>query len=197
MWPWEHLAVGYLAYSALVHLLARRRPAGDAVVALAVATQFPDLIDKPLAWSLDVLPSGASLAHSLAFALPVTLVAVALAARAGRRRVGAAFAVGYLLHLPADVLYPVLLGDGPKTAFLLWPFVPAPPSDVAGFLPHFEELVATFVAHLATPRGTVYLAGELALVGAALALYAYDGAPGLRWLRRGARAGRPPAPPDE
>jgi hypothetical protein len=197
MWPWEHLAVGYLAYSALVHLLARRRPRGDEAVAVAVATQFPDLIDKPLAWSLDVLPSGTSLAHSLAFALPASLVALLVAWRAGRARVGAAFAVGYLLHLPGDVLYPALLGGSPKTAFLLWPFVPAPAGDVAGFLPHFEALLATFLSHLATPRGTLYLTGELVLLGSVFALYAYDGTPGLRWLRRRARTRRRPASPDE
>jgi hypothetical protein len=197
MWPWEHLAVGYLAYAALVHLVARRPPAGDAVVVLAVATQLPDLIDKPLAWSLAVLPSGASLAHSLAFALPATLVALALARRVGHTRLGVAFAVGYLLHLPADALYPALLGRGPKVAFLFWPFVPVPAGSASGFLPQFEALLSTFLAYLATPRGTAYLVGEVVLLGSALALYAYDGTPGLRWLRRGARARRRPAPPDE
>jgi hypothetical protein len=154
-------------------------------------------VDKPLAWTFDVLPSGTSLAHSLLVAVPASLLAVAVARRAGRGRYGTAFAVGYLSHLPADVVYPALVGGTPKTAFLLWPLVPARVGDVPGFLPHFEDLAASFLGFLAGPQGAAYLAAELALVGGALALWLYDGAPGLEWLRPRRGDGRRHVPPDE
>ena len=60
MLPWGHLAVGYLAYSLAVRVRSGGPPAGLAVAALAVGTQFPDLIDKPLVSWVSVLPSGRS-----------------------------------------------------------------------------------------------------------------------------------------
>jgi hypothetical protein len=61
MWPWEHLAVGYLLYSVSC-VLWGRYPTRIGVAALAFGTQFPDLVDKPLGWWLGVLPSGQSFA---------------------------------------------------------------------------------------------------------------------------------------
>ena len=49
MWPWEHLAFGYVLYSLGVRTLRGRTPRGPPVLVLAVATQVPDLLDKPLA----------------------------------------------------------------------------------------------------------------------------------------------------
>ncbi|PSQ17916.1 hypothetical protein BRC99_00275 [Halobacteriales archaeon QS_7_69_60] len=68
MLPWGHLAVGYLAYSLAVRGRTGGPPAGLATAALAVGTQFPDLIDKPLVAWVSLLPSGRSLGHSLLFA---------------------------------------------------------------------------------------------------------------------------------
>jgi len=65
MWPWGHLAVGYLLWSVLVRDRRFRPPTGAETLLLAVGTQFPDAVDKPLAWSLGVLPNGRSLAHSV------------------------------------------------------------------------------------------------------------------------------------
>lgn len=191
VWPWEHLAVGYLLYSGLVRARTGRTPTGDAVVVLAAATQLPDLVDKPLAWSLGLLPGGTSLAHSLLVAVPAVVAVALVARRRGHPARGQAFAVGYLAHPPGDVLYPVLLGGDPKVAFLLWPVVPADPSGVDGVLPHLQELAATFVGHLATPAGVAYLALEAGLLSAALLAWVLDGAPGLP-----ARGGRDPGRPD-
>ena len=48
MWPWEHLAIGYLAYSLLGRLAWRRPPTVGTAITVAFGTQFPDLVDKPL-----------------------------------------------------------------------------------------------------------------------------------------------------
>src|SRR6056297_3615611 len=97
MWPWGHAVVGYLAYSGTTHVGWKRPPSHAATVALLFGTQFPDLVDKPLAWSLGVLPSGRSLAHSTLTA--VLLVCVLYVVFARRRAVVGAFALGYASHL--------------------------------------------------------------------------------------------------
>jgi hypothetical protein len=186
MWPWEHLAVGYLCYSLLVRALGRRAPRGWPVVALALGTQFPDLVDKPLSWTFGVLPSGHSLAHSLLAALPASALAVTAAWALGRRRIGAAFAFGYLSHLPADVFYPALVGGEPSYGFLLWPVIPAPVSETSvGFAEMFRTLFGRYVTELAQGEMSPYLAIEIGLVASVVLLWLLDGAPPLKsvWSR--------------
>ncbi|ACV46237.1 MULTISPECIES: metal-dependent hydrolase [Halomicrobium] len=188
MWPWGHLAVGYLCYS----LLARatdRRVSLVAVVAVAAGTQFPDLIDKPLAWTVAVLPNGRSLAHSLitAAVVGVALVAVARAvdARDESRPLGAdggttairptalhlagAFVLGYGTHLLSDGLHAIVDGDFAMLAYLAWPLVPA--IEYGG--------PKSFVGHVASLELTPFLALEFLLVGVSLLVWNADGRPGL------------------
>jgi hypothetical protein len=121
--PWGHAAVGYLLYTALCRFRTESIPDGAAVLALAVGTQFPDLIDKPLAWYLGVLPSGRSLGHSV-FATALLLAIVhRVATHYRRRELSIAFAVGHLLHLAGDAVYPLVDGDLGGLQFLLWPAV--------------------------------------------------------------------------
>ncbi|RLM56889.1 metal-dependent hydrolase, partial [Halorubrum sp. Atlit-26R] len=69
MLPLGHLAFAYLWYALYAASSTHRLPARLALLPLAVGSQFPDLIDKPLAY-IGVLTYGRSLAHSLfAFAL--------------------------------------------------------------------------------------------------------------------------------
>ncbi|UPV74354.1 metal-dependent hydrolase [Halorussus limi] len=197
MWPWEHLAVGYLCYSLLVRLSGRGAPRPWPVVALAVGTQFPDLVDKPLAWTVGVLPSGHSLAHSLFAALPVAALAVTVGAALGRRRdgserVGAAFALGYLSHLPADVFYPALVGGEPNYGFLFWPVVPAAETEVGvGFAEMVRLLLGRYVRRLARGEVSPYLAVELGLLASVFGLWVLDGLPPLRWVWSRVVLGRP------
>ena len=182
MWPWEHLAFGYLLWSGYVHLRRRRGARPDEALAVAVGSQFPDLIDKPLAWTFAVLPSGISLAHSLTLALPAAAVALVLGRRTDRRGAAAAFVVAYASHLLGDAIYPFVWGHSFSLSFLLWPLVPASSPTVNGFLSNFLYYLDSFAASLASPMGVVYLAIEAALLGAALVLWVSDGTPGPRSL---------------
>ncbi|NHN59134.1 MULTISPECIES: metal-dependent hydrolase [Halorussus] len=196
MWPWEHLAVGYLCYSLLVHLFGRRAPRAWPAVALAVGTQFPDLVDKPLAWTFGVLPSGHSLAHSAFAAVPAAALAVTVAWALGRPRVGAAFGFGYLSHLPGDVIYPVLIGGEADYGFLFWPLVPAEGTDSGvGFLEMVRYLLARYRTELAQGEVATYLAVEVGLMASVALLWLYDGAPPLGSVWARLRLGRPAEEP--
>lgn len=179
MWPWEHLAIGYLAYSLLVRTTERRAPAAGGAIAVAIGTQFPDLVDKTLGWTTSLLPSGQSLAHSLLFAVPVILGVGILAVLVNRSTLGVAFGVGYLSHLPADVVYPALLGGDLNLSFLLWPILAPSGSQPTAVFAHVHELFAKFGTLLATPEGMYYLLFEVLLLLATLLLWVYDGAPGI------------------
>jgi hypothetical protein len=178
MWPWEHLAVGYLAYSLFCRLGGDGPPGGWPVVALAVGTQFPDLIDKPLSWSLGLLASGHSLGHSAFVAVPLAALSVLAGAALGRRRAGEGFAVGYLVHLPSDVFYPLVRGGRPNVDAVLWPVASAPASEAnAGLFETFRRLFGRYASDLLAADLTVYLALELGLLVGVVALWIYDGTP--------------------
>jgi membrane-bound metal-dependent hydrolase YbcI (DUF457 family) len=181
MWPWGHLAIGYLLYTAFVHLRDRRPPTGLAALALAVGTQFPDLVDKPLAWSFGVLPNGRSLTHSLITTLLLVALVELVARRRGYGSIATAFAVGYLSHLAADALYPALSGDIYSLGFLAWPILP----------PVEYETEQSFIVHLTQVSLDSSVAFELGLGLAVFLLWFADGAPGLdfvtavpKWLGR-------------
>ena len=172
MWPWGHLAVGYLLYSVGVRLRYRRPPDGPAAVALAFGTQFPDLVDKPLAWSLGLIPNGRSLAHSLLTAIVLVTVLELLLRRYDAGSVATAFGVGYLSHLFTDALYPALAGEYYFLGFLAWPIVP--PVEYAAepnIMAHFRNLsLNSFVAF------------ELGLGVFVFFFWLADGAPGLGFV---------------
>lgn len=174
MLPWEHLAVGYICYSLWVHLRYRGRPPGLPVVVLGVATQLPDLIDKPLGWWLGVLPS-IGLGHSLFFAVPLILLAWALAGG----RYALPLGIGVLSHLVTDVFYKAVVAGRIEYDFLLWPLVEQPTGEAPGFFSELQYWIANYVEFLTSPEGMTYLAFEVTLLGSALLLWAYDGIPGL------------------
>ncbi|WP_440991901.1 metal-dependent hydrolase [Haloarchaeobius baliensis] len=187
MWPWEHVAVAYVAYS-LGSRLAGRRVTGAAAVAVAFGALFPDLVDKPLSWVVGVLPGGRSLAHSLLVAVPVVLAVQLLGRDRRTGLVATAFSVGYLSHLPMDVLASGVLGGEFDTGFLLWPLTPTATGQPASpAFVHLLEQHREFIAFLTGPTGRRYLAFELALLSVATVCWWRDGVPGVSWLRR--RAG--------
>lgn len=179
MLPWAHAAIGYLLWTGITHSLGGRPPTDREVWALLLGTQFPDLIDKPLAWTVGVLPSGRSLAHSL-FAVAAAFAALSTVGRRWiRRGLAVAFAVGHLSHSLADVYRPLREGRYGDLGYLLWPLLNGP-ADGAGrsIVGHFRELSpASFL-------------GYQSLIAALLvAVWLYDGAPGLP-LRRLFESGR-------
>lgn len=180
MWPWGHLAFGYLLYSGTVHLLSGDSPTTSPVAVLALATQLPDLVDKPLAWGLGVLPHGLSLAHSVFFAVPFLLLCLGAAHRRGVPEYGVAMCVGYLSHLLGDALYGVLTGG--DLSFLLWPLIEQPSEASAGLFSRTAELFRAFVSSFATSAGLTYLVVSVLTVSLTAALWVYDGCPGMSLL---------------
>lgn len=186
MWPWEHLAFGYFLYSMYTRIRFGQSPTDAPVFALIVATQLPDLVDKPLSWTLAILPTARSLAHSVfVAALVIGLVGV-IARNRGVPEIGEAVAVGYGSHLLGDVLYGVLRGGSPDIAFLFWPLVDQPVRSTPGAIARFRELLIEFVGYLQSPAGTGYLVFELGMLIGLLVLWISDGCPGL-WLRKPSR----------
>lgn len=180
MFPWDHLAIGYVGVS--VYFRLRRLGVSDgAGLAVAFGSQFPDLVDKPLAWVFEVLPSGTSLAHSVFVALPLSALVSVVAVRLDRPRAGVAFVVGYLLHLPADVLYgPLALGRSLEFGALLWPVVPKTGTAVTGDI---FVTVTYYVSRLYAnpgPSAVGYLLLELVLLVGVAVLWIDDGMPGYR-----------------
>ncbi|MDS0281581.1 metal-dependent hydrolase [Haloarcula onubensis] len=188
MWPWSHLAFGYLLVSLLWRLRAHRVDGAVAVTA-AVGTQFPDLVDKPLAWAVGVLPAGRSLAHSVFTAAVVAAVVLYVARRWGQSDPALAFVVGYASHLAGDAIPKLPAGDFDSLTFLLWPVLP---------LPEYEggEPVLANLADIAAAPAAYLLAspGRLALLVVVFVVWSVDGFPGVpgvgRYLGR-KTAGRP------
>jgi len=173
VWPWGHLAVGYVLYSVLMRIRHGRSPDGIAALVVAFGTQFPDLVDKPLAWTVQILPSGRSLAHSLLTATIVIVLVTWYARRHERSDLAGAFAVGYLSHLFGDAIGPVLEGKYVYLSSLGWPLLPPPPYDhEGGILAHFGDFGFTPMS-----------AFEIALAAAIFGLWLRDGSPGLEMVR--------------
>lgn len=185
MWPWGHLAVGYLLYATYRRYWIDRVPDGWPVVALAVGAIAPDLVDKPLTYSIGILPAGRSLAHSMLVVVVVVFACIWTARRMGVEEVGVAFAIGYASHPFADGLEPVVQGDWPALAFLAWPLVPSPPDDVRSFAHHLQELMAAIeglqLETFLTPWTDLFVL-ELWLVGVVAAVWLSHGAPPVNTL---------------
>jgi len=175
--PWGHAAVGYLLYTALCRYRTGEIPESAPVLALAVGTQIADLIDKPLAWYLGVLPSGRSFGHSIFTAIVLIAIVDWLARRYGRRELSVAFAVGHLSHLAADSVYPILNGNFGDLTFLLWPVIPQPPEETETD----QTVLQVLIDSTLSPTGIF----ELLLFVIATVLWLAHRAPGL-WLCLGA-----------
>lgn len=173
MWPLGHAAVGYLCYTLSIQLRDGAAPVGPSVLAVLFGTQFPDLVDKPLAWYLGVLPTGRTLAHSLLVVAPLCLLVYAVAHRFGRAELAVAFAVGVFSHVSVDAVPAFWLADT-SGAFLLWPFLAVEVPD--------GSLSAAGLLRESITEPRFYL--EFVLAGVALLAWRYDGVPGLAVVRR-------------
>jgi hypothetical protein len=191
MWPWEHAAVGYLLVSVVVRAVWSAPPGDRTVLVGLFATQFPDLLDKPLGWVFGVFPSGVSVAHSVFVASVLCAGVIAAGGILDRRQEALAFAVGYASHLLGDVLYPALTGGQLSWSILLWPVVV---TDVQGETPALEFVGLLFDGYLQLVSGGesgvgYFVLFELSLLALALVVWLVDGRPGLPPFR-----GDPPRP---
>lgn len=180
MWPWEHLAFGYVLFSLLARIGRHVEPGEASVYLLGLFTQFPDLVDKPLAWSLGILRSGVSVGHSVFVALSISVVALALGHARGRTTAGLAVAVGYLSHLLGDLLYPVVTGEPFRIDAILWPLVRTSSIEGTGLVSRVRYLLGNLEVVLVGEYGVLYVGLELTLLATALALWYADGCPGVR-----------------
>lgn len=159
MLPWTHAAFGYLFLLAVVILLGRRVSRAE-LLAVLVGTQLADILDKPLAWWFNAVPSGRSLGHSLLFVIPLCAAVVAIAWYRSHPEIGFAFALGYLTHLVGDTYVAVYYWRTEEFSFLLWPILsPYPYDDFVGFgdfIDGFE--VTTQVLVLLAAAGVVGVA---------------------------------------
>ncbi|QLH76160.1 metal-dependent hydrolase [Halosimplex rubrum] len=171
MWPWGHLAMAYLVYSLYARFGRGHRPTAAATLVVAFGSQFPDLVDKPLAWTLSILPTGRSLAHSLLVVGPVValLYTVAAAREEGEEPLVVAFGIGALVHTFGDALYSLVALEFREAGFMLWPAVP----------PLESEVEQSFAAHFALVDLSPELSFEFLLVGVAAVVWRADGYPGL------------------
>ena len=140
-----HLAMGYLIgiYS--------RFP----IPALVVGSALPDLVDRPLYW-LGLTPAPHTIGHSLAVAIPICLLLLAVGSRQA-----IAVAIGWLLHVATDALN-VLTTRGieavPAYVLRLGPVPEYPVTDAAVTI----TLPLTAVTHTLHPA---VLVAELAVLG--------------------------------
>lgn len=143
MMPWGHFVMAYLPYSIYTLVWRKRLPDAKHTVVLLWATQLPDLIDKPLAWTFQFLPSGRSLAHSVVFAAPYVLIVTAVAWKTDREELGALFAFGYLSHIYVDI-YPTVFHPGHRLLpNLYYPLLPVQPDAQPSFVAHFARVEFT------------------------------------------------------
>lgn len=175
MWPWEHVVIAYVLSSGCWNLVYGKRLPRSAGYATLFGALLPDIVDKPLSWSLAILPTGTSLAHSLITCVGLLLITWPFVVRIGRVAEWMAFAVGYIAHLAGDVLYGFIVGRPVDPGFLLWPIVAVEATDSPGLITTAAQFFEFYVAFLSSPRGMVYFIVEVLLIACAISLWVRDG----------------------
>lgn len=185
MMPWEHAIVGYIMYSLFIHLLYHDSPTGIETLVVVFASLLPDLLDKPLAWQFGIFADsgGYALFHSVFFAVPLAIAVLLLTYYRGRPRIGWAFGIGNVFHLPADAIPRNVerIKEGQlDLEKVLWPVQTyggeSPESFVAGSMHYF----LVFAEQLQGAEPTPFLQAILGLTVSASLLWVYDGMPVVR-----------------
>lgn len=172
MWPIGHAAIAYLLYRFSTDRRFDAAPAAIPTVILGVGALFPDLVDKPFAWYLDILPTGRSLAHSLLVLVPLVVLVWLVARHYDRGEYGVAFGLGAISHALIDAV-PVLWNSDATATFLLWPLLD---------IPQYEEGAPSILALLRDSMTEPYFLSEFLFLAIALVLWRADGYPGLSVL---------------
>ena len=175
--------MGYLVYSLFCHAYYRESPGGLEAFAVVFASVLPDLIDKPLAWEYGVFETGYALGHSVFFAVPLSIAVGILARSSDRPRTGIAFAMGYLLHLPADIVDGYVRGGHLSYWIVLWP-VRTGEELSHGHSHGFTDQLSVFLTYyrheLFSGDPSTYILLQVGMAVFVLVLWLYDGAPVLR-----------------
>lgn len=174
MWPLGHLAIAYLLYSGSTRWRFADTPEGTAMVVLFIGALFPDIVDKPLAWYLGMLPSGRSLAHSLVVLIPLCLGLYVVFKHRGQAELAVAFAIGAISHALVDAL-PAIWREDATANFLLYPLVP---------IEAYETGPPTILGLLQAQLTSPWFHVEFVLALLALVLWRRDGMPGRGAVRR-------------
>jgi hypothetical protein len=138
----EHIFIA-LAPVVLYYLIRYQRlPDGMIVLTGVFAGIFADLVDKPLAWTLGIIPSGRMLAHSIVVSVPLLIIILLVAYRTETLRYAIVFSWGHLLHIAGD-FYPVLWEGSDYYYYpnLFWPLMK--PSPVRGSFEDSQPTLTT------------------------------------------------------
>lgn len=174
MWPLGHAAIAYLCYSASTRWQRQSAPTALPVLAVLFGSQFPDLVDKPLAWYLGALPTGRTLAHSLIVLVPLCAIVLIVAQAFRQAELGVAFSIGALSHAVVDAI-PALWGQYSAARHLLWPVTS---------VQEYEQEAPTVLGLLVESLSSAWFLSEFVFAALALWLWVRDGRPGLELLRR-------------
>ncbi len=172
MWPMGHVAIAYLLYTVSTRHRFDAAPTAAGAVTVGIGSLFPDLVDKPLAWYVGVLPTGRTLAHSLVVLVPFVLVVYGLARWRGMEEYGFAFGLGAISHAVVDAVPALWMGVDEAT-FLLWPLIS---------VERYEEGAPTVLGLLRESLTDPYFLSEFVFLAVALAVWRADGYPGLELL---------------
>lgn len=173
MWPIGHVAGAYLLFGLYQRWQLGARPGELTVLILVGGSLLPDLLDKPLAWYVGVLPTGRSLSHSLLLIVPLCAVVAVYTYRMDRSEWGVAFAIGALSHLLLDAL-PALWRTDASADFLLYPVLPVEP---------YENGAPTITELLRNSLMDPYFHLEFVFLAGALVLWRSHGYPGVSYAR--------------
>ena len=149
MYPHGHFLLVALPLCLYSMIRYQRLPRGQTLAVVLVATQLPDVIDKPLSWIFGVLPSGRMFAHSLVIAIPVLTVVWLVATHRGFGRSAGLFSVAYLSHIAGD-FYPVIWLGTDYYSFpnLFWPLLAATPDENTSLAAYVPSDVTSVVVPL-------------------------------------------------
>lgn len=167
MFPLVHPGLAYLLFAAYARLVDGRPPNGPVTIGLVVGAVVPDLVDLPL-YYLAGAPSTRTVAHSLLVCVGLSaVVRLAIGRSSVDDRVGKGFAAGYLSHLLADAVWPLVLWLPAELRYLGWPLTQQP----------LYEGTKPLAAVCGVTVTTLWV--ESALLAVALAVWWRDGRPGL------------------
>lgn len=194
MWPFAHLAIGYLLYTGYEYARFRDAPSEMAVLFVLIGTQLPDLIDKPLAW-VGILASGRSLGHSLLVALPIIGFVGVVYRRTGENGPTVAFGISYVSAIIGDGITYFFQGslvrDLMEVSFWVWP-LSIPAEKIVQIL-KLNAVLSQVIAHKAAwTAHNIPMGGDLKIwirsfeVGVTLlsiSVWWYEGMPGWSLVR--------------